>query len=78
MNKPEESQSTINEQVAYERCPCHEIVDTVRGYLGISPAVRKHLANSRVEFLKALREILNERIEHLSSQGQKGTKVAVE
>jgi hypothetical protein len=36
------------------------------------------LANSRVEFLKAIREILNERIEHLSSQGQKGTKVAVE
>jgi hypothetical protein len=36
------------------------------------------LANSRVEFLKAIREVLDERIEHLSSQGQKGTKVAVE
>ena len=78
MNKPEESQSTTSEQVVYERCPCHEIADTLREYLGISPAVRKHLANSRVEFLKAIREILNERIEHLSSQGQKGTKVAVE
>jgi hypothetical protein len=36
------------------------------------------LANSRVEFLKALREMLDARIEHLLSQPQKGTKVAVE
>ena len=78
MNKPEKSQSTTSEQVVYERCPCREIVDTVRECLGISPAVRQHLANSRVEFLKAIREVLDERIEHLSSQGQKGTKVAVE
>ena len=78
MNKPEESQPPTSDQVTYERCPCQEIVDTVREYLGISPAVRKHLANSRVEFLKAIREILNERIAHLSSQGQKGTKITVE
>jgi vacuolar-type H+-ATPase subunit E/Vma4 len=78
MNKPENSQSTTSEQVVHERCPCREIVDTVREYLGISPAARQHLASSRVEFLKAVREILNDRIEHLSSQGQKGTKVAVE
>jgi vacuolar-type H+-ATPase subunit E/Vma4 len=50
----------------------------VQAYLGISPAARQHLTSSRVEFLKAVREILNDRIEHLSSQGQKGTKVAVE
>jgi hypothetical protein len=78
MNKPEKSQSTTSEQVVYERCPCREIVDTVRKYLGVSPAVQQHLANSRIEFLKAIREVLDERIEHLSSQGQKGTKVAVE
>ena len=78
MNKPEEGQSTTSEQVIYERCACHEIVETAQKYLGISPVVRKHLANARIEFLKAVREILNERIEHLSNQGQKGTKVAVE
>lgn len=78
MNKPEKSQSTTSEQATYERCPCRELVDSVREFLGVSPAVRQHLANSRVEFLKAIREVLNERIEHLSSQGQKGTKVAVE
>jgi hypothetical protein len=78
MNEPQETQSTAKEYAAHEPCPCREIVDTVREYLGISPAARQHLANSRVEFLKAVREVLNARIEHLSSRAQKGTKVAVE
>ena len=78
MNEPQEAQSTATEHAAHEPCPCREIVDTVREYLGISPAARQHLANSRIEFLKALREMLDARIDHLSSQSQKGTKVAVE
>ncbi len=78
MNEPQEAQSTAREHAAHEPCPCREIVDTVREYLGVSPAVRQHLSNSRVEFLKALREMLNARIEHLSGQAEKGTKVAVE
>jgi vacuolar-type H+-ATPase subunit E/Vma4 len=78
MNEPQEAQSTAREHAAHEPCPCREIIDTVREYLGISTAARQHLANSRVEFLKALREMLDARIEHLSSQPQKGTKVAVE
>jgi hypothetical protein len=78
MNKSETSQPITSQQVTYERCPCLEIVESVQQCLGISPAVRQHLANSRVEFLKAIREILNERIERLSSQPQQGTKVAVE
>jgi hypothetical protein len=78
MNEPQEAQSTGREHAAHDPCPCREIVDTVREYLGISPAARQHLANSRIEFLKALREMLDARIEHLSGQSQKGTKVAVE
>lgn len=78
MNEPQEAQSTAREHAAHEPCPCREIVNNVREYLGISPAARQHLANSRVEFLKALREMLDARIEHLSSQPQKGTKVTVE
>ena len=76
MNEPQEAQSTAREH--HEPCPCREIVDTVREYLGISQAARQHLTNSRVEFLKALREMLDARIEHMSGQPQKGTKVAVE
>jgi hypothetical protein len=78
MNQSEKSQAGTSERATFERCPCLEIADTVRQCLGISPAVRQHLANSRVELLKAIREVLNERIERLSSQPQQGTKVAVE
>ena len=78
MTTPETQQQTANQHVVYEPCPCREVVNTLRQFLGISPAVRQHLTNSRVEFLKAIREVLDERIEHLSSQGQQGTKVAVE
>ena len=78
MNIPEESQSTTSEQVVYERCPCQEIVDTVQEMPRDLACCSKAPGESRVEFLKAVREILNERIERLSNQGQKGTKVAVE
>ena len=75
---PRKTQSNANEEVAYERCLCREVIDTVREFVGISPTVRQHLSNSRVEFLKAIRQVIDERIDHLSGQGQKGTKVAVE
>jgi hypothetical protein len=78
MNEPQEGQGAAKEHTVHDSCLCREVVDTVREFLGISPAARQHLANSRVEFLKALREMLDARIEHLSSQPQKGTKVAVE
>jgi hypothetical protein len=78
MNQPQEGQSTASEPAAHQACPCREIADSVRQFLGIPPAAREHLANSRVEFLKALRAMLDARIEHLSNQPQRGTKVAVE
>jgi hypothetical protein len=44
-----------------------------------SDATRDHFRNSRVEFLKGLRSLLDERIDHLSRhEEQKGTKVTVE
>ncbi len=77
MNHSQETQSTA-ERTSHETCPCREVVDNLRELLGVSPAVRQHLANSRIEFLKALREMLNARIEHLSAKPAKGTTVAVE
>ena len=42
-------------------------------------ATRDHFRNSRVEFLKGLRSLLDSRIEHLSrASEQKGTRVTVE
>jgi hypothetical protein len=36
------------------------------------------LLNARLEFLKAIRAMIDERIEHLSAKGKKGTAVPVE
>jgi hypothetical protein len=78
MNQPEQAQSTTTHGGAHGPCPCHEVVDAVRQFLGISPDVKQHLVNSRIEFLKALRAVLDARIEHLANATPKGTKVAVE
>ncbi len=67
-----------DERVVYERCLCREFLDQVRVRLGVSPEVRQHLANSRIEFLKAIREIIDDRIEHLSKKAEPGAKIAVE
>ncbi len=64
----------------YERCICREAMDCLRDFmLPRSEAARTHLRNSRVEFLKAVRTLIDERIEHLSTAGAaQGTKVNVE
>ena len=41
-------------------------------------ATQRHFRNSRLEFLKGLRSLLDERIEHLAGQEQKGHHVTVE
>ena len=72
------NQSTTDPSVTHERCLCYEMLDLLRARVGVSPAVRRHLTNSRVEFLKAIRTVIDDRIEHLSKAGQPGTKVSVE
>jgi hypothetical protein len=72
------NRQAAGERVVSERCLCRELLDHLRVHLGVSPEVRQHLANSRIEFLKAIREVLNERIEHLSKTAERGTKVQVE
>lgn len=78
MNEHEADQRPASERVTSERCLCREVIDHFQNAFGLSPGVRQHLANSRIEFLKAIREVINERIERLSSSGQQGTKIAVE
>jgi len=64
---------------AYERCLCREALDRFRDLvLPQSEAARQHFKNSRIEFLKAIRSVIDERIEHLSASEQQGTKVTVE
>ncbi|MBI1792482.1 MAG: hypothetical protein HYR60_33585 [Acidobacteria bacterium] len=39
---------------------------------------REHIRNCRVEFLKALRSLIDQRIEHLTRSEKKGATVSVE
>ena len=41
-------------------------------------ATREHFRNSRVEFLKGVRSLIDQRIAHLSREQTKGTTVPVE
>jgi hypothetical protein len=54
-----------------ERCLCRQALEFWFDMFGVrSEDARQHLRNSRVEFLKAVRSILDERIDHLSRAGQ--------
>lgn len=72
------TQQNAGQSVAVERCLCREVVDQMRDFLGVSPQVREHFTNSRIELLKGIRAIIDSRIEQLSKASPAGTKIAVE
>lgn len=59
-------------------CACHELLDHIGKCFDVSPTVRQHLMNSRVEFLKAVRAVIDQRIEKLSASAQRGSRITVE
>ncbi|HXY10431.1 MAG TPA: hypothetical protein VEI52_21520 [Terriglobales bacterium] len=78
MSEAQTAQNEAGARVIYERCLCRETLDHLKEHFKVSPAVSEHLANSRIEFLKAIRAVIDARIEHLSGGAQRGTKVVVE
>jgi len=77
-SQTKDGQAQSGEPVAYERCLCRELLDHLRAHFHVSPEVRQHLVNSRVEFLKAIREVIDDRIDHLQTKASHGTKISVE
>jgi hypothetical protein len=74
-----EDKATGNETAHHETCLCRELGAHLTEMFGIkSEAAREHLRNARVEMLKAVRSIIDERIEHISGAQHKGTKLTVE
>jgi hypothetical protein len=78
MNEQESTQQNTAQTVIQERCLCREVLEQVREVFGVSPEVRQHFTNSRIEFLKGIRAVIDSRIEHLSKAPKQGTKIAVE
>jgi hypothetical protein len=78
MSGQQETTPPSGERV-YERCLCREAMEWWMDAFGVrSQAARQHLRNSRIEFLKAMRSVIDDRIAHLSATGQQGTNVNVE
>jgi len=78
MSEEQTTQQSAAQTVIHERCLCREVLEQVREHLSVSPEVREHFTNSRIEFLKGIRAVIDSRIERLSKTSQRGTKIAVE
>jgi len=78
MSAEQTASSGASQSAGAERCVCHEFMDHVAKVFEVSPAVKQHLANSRVEFLKAIRAVIDQRIENLSAKTQQGSRITVE
>jgi hypothetical protein len=78
MSEQNPNQQTAGESVSHEPCLCREVVDRLHECFDVPPTVRQHLMNSRIEFLKAIREVIDHRIERLSNSGQRGAKIAID
>ena len=63
------------------RCIFCEASDSLRSFIrdtGPSEEARSHFRQARVEFLRGIRRIIDDRIDRVSRAGQKGTHVVVE
>jgi len=76
MNEQQGGQQTAGERG--HQCLCEEVLGHMEDLFGISPTVRQHLKNSRIEFLKAIRSVIDDRIDRMSKAESRGTRVAVE
>lgn len=63
-------------------CPIGEFISRVRSTFGSESEFRQHMRNSRIEFLKAIRSIIDKRIEELEQCGRaserRANKVEIE
>lgn len=74
------NQGTVAEPTrpAAETCLCREAQRFLARMFRLPEPTRQHLRNSRIEFLKALRSLIDERIAELSRSEAKGARVVVE
>jgi hypothetical protein len=75
----------MNEETAHTHtgssCVFCEATDAMKKFLrdiGPSEEAANHFRQSRVEFLKGIRRIIDDRIDKVGQTGQRGTHVVVE
>jgi hypothetical protein len=61
MSEQEATQQNATQPLIQERCLCREIVNQLREAFGVSPKVQEHFNNSRIEFLKGIRAVIDSR-----------------
>jgi hypothetical protein len=71
------AESTPPKQYPMIDSVCSELKQLLRS-LEPSPKVTGHFRNARIEVLKGLRQVIDNRIEHLSGPAQPGRKIVVE
>jgi hypothetical protein len=72
------SEETEHAESDRVRCEAGDTIGQLFRALGASEEVCGYFRQSRIEFLKGIRGLLDERIEHLGRAPRKGTRVVVE
>ena len=73
--------ATTPEQTACQGCVCGgkgPMLSQMLELMMPTAAAGEHFKNARLEFLKGVRELLDQRIQSMSEKQHKGTKVNVE
>jgi len=67
----------MNESAAKHNCICEDIANLMRSF-GPSESVVEHFRTARIEVLKGIRQMIDDRIERAQAKGAKGTSFGVE
>jgi hypothetical protein len=75
-----ETETTQTTTESREECVCRAAWKQLRDLLPPPPSdrTRDYFRNSRIEFLKGIRSIIDDRIDRIQKAAQKGTHVVVE
>lgn len=72
-----ESASNTHANQQQHHCICEDIANMMRSF-GPSDSVVEHFRNARLEVLKGIRQMIDDRIERTQKRDTKGTSFGVE
>jgi hypothetical protein len=72
------NEQTTQQTVTGERSVFEEMGTELRRCFGISDQVAQHFRNARIEVLKGMRQMIDDRIDQINKVQNRGTKIVVE